>query len=328
MAVVLSFVAGLSVDAQQGVDEDYRHLYREIFQIYKQGDFTRVLEMTEKAMKSAGSTPQLMRWKYDALVNLKRYDTALAFIDDAIKQNGEQEEFISARYNIFMLQGNLLEALKAAKHKEKIAKKKSPWDCMNIMDVYLRMRSKEEALDWLQEAVNRGFISYRLLAGKKYALLKNEKRLYDIIEMIKVSIGLGNRARNFQATLVSGKSINLMQFKGEVVLVMFWATWCNACHKDMPRIKEIYDQFKDKGFEIIGISLDSNKAEMNKYNSKYKLDWQQVFSGKGWNDPTVIRYGVNSLPSFWLVDKKGILRSFGLKGKELNTAVSTLLAEK
>jgi hypothetical protein len=89
------------------------------------------------------------------------------------------------------LQGNLVDALKVAMKKDKISKSKSPWDCMNIMDVYLRLGSKNDALDWLQEAVSRGFISYRLLQDRKYALVEREPRFYEIIETIKVSIGLG-----------------------------------------------------------------------------------------------------------------------------------------
>jgi peroxiredoxin len=299
-----------------------------IIQAFKKGEFARALVLTEKKIKEQGLTMELARFKYDALVLMKRLDDALRFIDEAIKQKGESEELISAKYNIYMKQGKWPDALRTALRKEKIARKKSPWDCMNIMHVYLRMGSKADALDWLQEAVNRGFISYRLLAEKKYDLLKNEKRLYEIIKTIHVAIGLGNRSRNFQAKLLSGETFNLWSQRGKVVLVHFWATWCGGCRKDMPGIKKTYDMFKDKNFDIVGISLDTDEKSFKKYITKYKLDWKHVFSGKGWEDPTVIRYGINSVPSYWLVDKRGILRSFGLKGRELSKVVANLLNEK
>ncbi len=300
----------------------------EIYKVYSQGDFDKVLEMTEKAMKTFGMTMELMHLKYDALIKLKRLDDALQFVENGIKKTGESEELVSARYNVLMLQKRFPDALHAALRKDKIAKQKSPWDCMNIMHVYLQMKSKAEAMDWLQEAVNRGFMSYRILIGPRYILLKNEKRFYEIIETIKVSIGLGNRARNFQAKLLSGEIFNLWRHKGKVILIKFWATWCEGCRKDMPRIKKTYDQFKDKGFEILAVSLDSDEKKMKAYIDKYKLDWKHACSKKVWEDPTVIRYGVNSLPSYWLVDKKGILRSFGLKDRELQKAIAALLAEK
>ncbi len=96
----------------------------------------------------------------------------------------------------------------------------------------------------------------------------------------------------------------------------------------MPQLKDLYKEFKGKGFEIIGISLDSNEKKLNEYIEKNELEWIFSFSGKVWKDDTALRYGVNSIPSYWLIDKRGILRSFGLKGEDLRKAVALLLAER
>jgi thiol-disulfide isomerase/thioredoxin len=301
--------------------------FRAIYEAYRAKNFTKALELTETTMKKQGWTMDLMHWKYNILIQLKRLDDALNFIDVAIKKTGESEQLVSARYNTFMLMNKLQDALEAAKHKDKIAKENSPWDCLNIMHVYLRMKKKEEAMDWLQEAANRGFLSYRILIDKKYQILNKEKRFYDIVEMIKVNVGLGNKARNFQVTLLSGELFNLWRQKGKVTVVMFWATWCNPCRRDMKFMKDTYARYKDKNVEMIAISLDTDEKIYKDYIKKQELTWKHSFTGKGWQDPTVIRYGLNTIPSYWLVDKKGVLRSFDLKGPDLNTAISELLAE-
>lgn len=309
-----------------GVDTGNKEWLKRVYRLYGDKQYLEALQAVEDALNALGSSNELLQLKYNILVGLKRYDEALAFINGKIKKSGESEELLSAKYNLLFLQGNLVEALKVARKKDKIARSKSPWDCMNIMHVYLRMGNKNDALDWLQEAVTRGFISYRLLQDKKYQLLQQEKRFYQIIETIKVSIGLGYPARNFTVNLLSGEDFTLNNQRGKVVLIYFWAYWCEPCKQEMPHLDQIYREFKDKGLEIISISLDSSIKKAEEYINQYKLQWKHSCSGKVWKDETVTRYGVNSLPSLWVVDKKGILRSFDVKGEELRGVITVLLS--
>jgi len=330
MTVLVLWVLLGAVNNLDGEAQDQKALqtgHKEIYAALANGQFQKTLTLTEAAMQKEGYTMDLMHLKYDALIGLNRLSDALVFIDEAIKKTGESEPLVSARYNILRMQKNLPEALKAARRKYQLAKEKSPWDCMAVMHVLLEMRSKDEALDWLQEAVERGFISYRILSDKRYDLLKNEKRLYEIIDSIKLSIGLGSPARNFQVQLLNGDLYNLGRQKGKVVLAAFWAIWCDGCLRDMPELKRTWDMFKNRGFEIVGISLDTDKSKTETYIKEHKLDWYHACSEKGWEDQAVRRYSLNSLPSYWLVDKKGILRSVDLKGQELRKAVAALLAE-
>jgi peroxiredoxin len=309
------------------VAADQEETVQKIYQLYGQKKYDEALKMAEKAMKEFGTSEKLQQIKYNILVKQKKHGEALAFIDEEIKKSGETEELISAKFKVLYRQGKLHEALKAALKKDKIAKSRSPWDCISIMHVHLRLGNKQDALDWLQEAVSRGFISYRVLAGKMYAPLSQEKRFYDIIETIKVAIGLGNPARNFTVPLLSGEAFDLSKQRGKVVLVDFWATWCDSCREEMPQLKDYYNEFKEKGFEIIGISLDSSEKKLKEYIRENNLAWKFSFSGNVWKDKTVLQYGVNSIPSYWLIDKNGILRSFGLKGEKLHRAIVLLLAE-
>jgi peroxiredoxin/uncharacterized protein YutE (UPF0331/DUF86 family) len=311
-----------------GADTGDKEWLQRIYRLYGEEQYLEALKAIEDALKALGSSNELIQLKYNILVKLKRYDEALAFIDGQIKKSGESEELLSAKYNLLFLQGNLVDALKVAMKKDKITKSKSPWDCMNIMHVYLRMGNKNDALDWLQEAVSRGFISYRLLQDKKYALLEREKRFYEIIETIKVSVGLGYPVKNFTVKLLNGDDFILEKQRGKVVLIYFWAYWCEPCKQEMPHLDKIYREFKDKGLEIVGISLDSSIKKTVEFTKQARLQWKHSCSGKVWQDETVNLYGVNSLPSLWVVDKRGILRSFDIKGEELREVIAALLSDQ
>lgn len=300
---------------------------RDVFRLYEQGKYEEALTAVEKVITAGGMKVDLMRMKYNILVKLKKWDEALAVVDAEMKKSGESEELISAKYNVYFRQGKLKEALEMANKKDKIAKAKTPWNAMTIMHVYLRMGKKQEAMDFLQEAVSRGFISYRILAGKRYEILVKEKRFYEIIETIKVAIGLGKKPGDFTVTLLDGGEFNLSAQKGKVVLVNFWATWCDSCREEIPDLSRYYDEFKDKGFEVLGISLDSSEKKLFEYIKRTGLKWKVSYTGNAWKDKTVMQYGVNSIPSHWLIDKKGVLRSFGLKGNELRDAIAALLKE-
>ena len=94
-------------------------------------------------------------------------------------------------------------------------------------------------------------------------------------------------------------------------MIDFWATWCPPCVKGVPHLKKLYKKYKDKNFEIIGISLDKKKELVDEYISKERIEWKMIYSGKAWADDIARSYKVNLIPSYWVIDKEGILRDFG-----------------
>jgi len=112
----------------------------------------------------------------------------------------------------------------------------------------------------------------------------------------------------FEAELsrLDGSTLKLpADLLGKVVVIDFWATWCGPCVAEVPHMKKVYQQYKDKGVEIIGISLDKSRQKLTDFIAQRELKWVHTFSGKAWQDPTATAYGVQGIPSIWIIGKDG-----------------------
>ncbi len=128
-------------------------------------------------------------------------------------------------------------------------------------------------------------------------------------------------------TDLNGKEQSVKNFAGQVVLVDFWATWCGPCRAALPEVKEIYTKYHAKGFEILAVSFDKEKDTLKKFITEEGMAWPQYFDGLGWENKIGQQYEISSVPTVWLVDKKGNLRD--LNGRQsLAAKIEKLLAEK
>ncbi len=117
----------------------------------------------------------------------------------------------------------------------------------------------------------------------------------------------GQPAPNFSATDLDGKLISLRDYRGKVVLLDFWAVWNGFCIGDILRVKKIYDTYKDQGFDIIGVSLDTDETKLRNYLEENDIHWRQIYSGLERQSPLAQQYDVRSIPARWLVDRAGQL---------------------
>ncbi|APZ95774.1 TlpA family protein disulfide reductase [Fuerstiella marisgermanici] len=130
-------------------------------------------------------------------------------------------------------------------------------------------------------------------------------------------------------TTAEGEPFDWSAYRGKVVLVDFWASWCGPCRAEIPNMKTQLENYGDKGFAIVGINLDQTKERYQQYVDKEELTWTNLMSDKedemGWDNPIATHYGISGIPTAILVDKDGKVVSMRARGGELNAQLEKLL---
>lgn len=129
---------------------------------------------------------------------------------------------------------------------------------------------------------------------------------------------------SFEAT--NGREVDVQKMRGKVVVIDFWATWCGPCVSELPTMKGLYERLKAKGLEVLGVSFDSDALQFEKFINEHSISWPQYMDSGGWHSRFAEEYGITSIPTVWLVDKKGILRDLNAWAG-LEQKVEALLAE-
>ncbi len=135
----------------------------------------------------------------------------------------------------------------------------------------------------------------------------------------------GYKAPEVALPSTTGDTILLSSLKGKVVLLDFWASWCKPCRASNKGLVKLYPKFKDKGFEILGVSLDEDKGDWKKAIKQDKINWLQVNDPGGWQSPTVMQWRINAIPTSYLINRNGELIAMDLEGKELEKALKEIL---
>ncbi len=140
-------------------------------------------------------------------------------------------------------------------------------------------------------------------------------------------VGVGKKAPDFAAPNPEGKMTKLSESLGKLTIIDFWASWCGPCRKANPELVAIYNEFHDKGLNIIGVSLDrpGQEDKWKEAIEKDKLTWTQVSNLKFWQDPIAVQYGVQSIPQMFLVNEYGIIVAKDLQGDALRAKIKEFL---
>jgi thiol-disulfide isomerase/thioredoxin len=127
-------------------------------------------------------------------------------------------------------------------------------------------------------------------------------------------------------TAVDGSAVDLSKLRGKVVLLDFWATWGGPCRAEVPNLVAVYNKLHDKGFEVVGISLDQDRNSLLAFTAANGMTWPQYFDGKGWENTISSSFAIQQVPTMWLVNKQGYVVSTNGRA-DLEGTVEKLLAE-
>ncbi|MBC8096774.1 MAG: TlpA family protein disulfide reductase [Akkermansiaceae bacterium] len=130
---------------------------------------------------------------------------------------------------------------------------------------------------------------------------------------------------DFSEKDLGGKPLSIANYKGKVVLIDFWATWCGPCIAELPNVLATYEKHHAAGFEVIGISLDQDRTKLTSFIEKRKMPWPQYFDGKGWENKLAGIYGIQSIPATFLLNGEGKIIAKDLRGEDLEAAVAKAL---
>lgn len=167
-----------------------------------------------------------------------------------------------------------------------------------------------------------------------YAYLKGDALTSNFAKDLKKKIdvnaktAVGQMAMEFTQNDVNEKPVSLSSLRGKYVLVDFWASWCGPCRQENPNVVKAFNAYKDKGFTVLGVSLDQKKDPWLKAIEKDQLTWAHVSDLKYWQNEVAVQYGINSIPASFLLDPNGKIVGKNLRGEALTKKLAELMPDK
>jgi thiol-disulfide isomerase/thioredoxin len=283
-----------------------------------------ILQAAEKILADKPGDEE-MEFAVEAKMNMLENPEQLAAFAAELKASGHEKP--ARQVHGFMLQLALRKALTGGREPMQKAiedviafLEKDPPQSADVGLAFTAGRLAEMSGD-NDLAVN----TYRSLA-KAFAASKDPKlvEFSEILAGVTRRLSLVGHPMKIEGKLLDGSTFDWSKYQGKVVLVDFWATWCGPCLREIPNMMECYELYHDKGFEIVGLSLDPTLADLEAFVKEKKIPWTIVF-GDGKPSLTASYYGVLAIPTTILVGKDGKVVSLNVRGESLRSELEKLL---
>ncbi len=132
---------------------------------------------------------------------------------------------------------------------------------------------------------------------------------------------VGKQLPDFSTVAMDGTPITFSDYRGKMLVLNFCAKSCGFCPPEIPYLKDVYEEYHNKGLEVIGVSLDNNETEIREFTDEHQIPWLQIYDGKGWKSELAQFFGINSVPSQWLIDRDGKILSVDTRKEQLSQLV-------
>ena len=298
-------------------------------------------------------------------IRIEDENTSLPFILEkgaitvVIKKDTIQNSTVGGTYNNDKLQSFNTETKVISEkimkyqqaNKERIKEARAANDTVTINQVMKEFNGFQEEMNGLSvkfvKENNKAYLSLLLLENflvRNYLPVEEIKGYFETIDKsllgtksaanIKKAIdgnagnAIGAAATEFSGPNPEGKIITLKESLGKVTIIDFWASWCGPCRMENPNVVAIYNEFHDKGLNIIGVSLDKDETKWKEAIAKDGLTWTHVSNLKFWDEPIAKLYSVESIPATFILDENGIIVAKDLRGDALKAKIKELLEVK
>lgn len=285
-----------------------------------------------------------------ALYFLRKYDASVASIRDYFKTHDQLPDHDFDR----LIGRILLTGANQAIADDNLKLGQTDLDrCLGLYDapmtVYgtvgrqLRTRDDDGSVAMLNRLLSRALSDNRISGRQKQELLAG---LYGPRRQRQARPGPARELKPFTAVDIDGRKIDLADYRGKVVLVDFWATWCGPCIREMPHVVKAYKKYKDRGFEVIAISLDQEPGQkkggpilepkpdgetvrkIRRSMKKLEMTWPCIYEGGQWATRLAKENGIRSIPATFLIDRDGKVRFTNLRGPRLGEKIAELLRDE
>jgi thiol-disulfide isomerase/thioredoxin len=283
-----------------------------------------ILQAAEKIL-AGKPNDQDREFGVQAKMNMLDTPEQVADFAAALKKDGHEK--LARLVRGFLLQGQLRKSITAGAEQmkkpiEEATKflEEAPPQASDISLALMAGRMSEMSGDNELAAKTYGSLSKIFAASEDKRIAEFGKTLEGVVRRLTL---LGNKM-TVEGKIVGGEALDWPKYLGKVVLIDFWATWCGPCVAEIPNMTKCYELYRDKGFEIVGLSCDRNLDDLEKFLKEKKIPWTIVYGENG-PSPTVAYYGIMGIPTMILVGKDGNVVSLGARGPQLRKELEKLL---